>query len=111
MVPFPVEHENIQTAPRILGGRYSVTRLLKKGHGVETLLGTDENNQPVVIKTASRDSLSIGAQMRLEHEAGALRQIKSPYIAPLLDLGRQGDLLYLVMPLIKGLSLKQRLQQ
>ncbi len=99
------------TAPRIIGGRYRVTRQLKMGHGVETLLGMDENDQAVVIKTTAQDSLSIGARMRLEHEAGALRQVKSPFICPLLDLGHQGDLLFLVMPLVKGQSLEQRLQQ
>ncbi len=106
----PNQPELSSAEPKVFGGRYRVVRLLKQGHGVETLLGTDEQGQAVVIKTASRDSLSIGAQMRLEHEAGALRQIKSPFVAPLLDLGRQEDLLYLVMPLIKGLTLEQRLQ-
>jgi two-component system sensor kinase len=100
----------VSAPARVFGGRYRVLRLLKKGHGVETLLGRDETGHEVVIKTASRDSLSIGAQMRLEHEAGALRQVQSPFIAPLLDLGRQEDLLYLVMPLIKGRTLEERLQ-
>src|SRR2546426_1126849 len=105
-----VAHGEPATAsPRILGGRYRVTRLLKKGHGVETLLGTDPEDLAVVIKTASRDSLSVGAQMRLEHEAAALRQIRSPFVAPLIELGRHEDLLYLVMPLVKGLTLEQRL--
>jgi two-component system sensor kinase len=85
--------------------------VLKKGHGVETVLGTDSEDRAVVIKTASRDSLSVGAQMRLEHEAAALRQIKSPFVAPLIELGRHEDLLYLVMPLVNGLPLEQRLQQ
>ena len=98
--------------PRVSSAAATASRAsLKMGHGVETLLGVSDNNQPVVIKTTSRDSLSIGATMRLEHEAGALRQIKSPFICPLLELGREDDLLFLVMPLIKGQSLEQRLQQ
>src|ERR1700687_345021 len=96
------QRETASAELRVFGGRYRVVRLLKKGHGVETFLGRDEDGHEVVIKTAPRDSLSIGAQMRLEHEAGALRQIRSPFVAPLLDLGRQEDLLYLVMPLIQG---------
>src|ERR1051326_3306361 len=103
--------ESATAAPRVLGGRYHVTRLLKKGHGVEPFLATDEADLPVVIKTSSRDALSVGAQMRLEHEAAALRQIRSPFVAPLIELGRHEDLLYLVMPLVKGLTLEQRLQQ
>ena len=97
--------------PRVFGGRYRVVRSLKKGHGVETALGWDEEDRcQVVLKTASGASLSIGAQMRLEHEAGALRQIHSPYIAPLLNLGRQDDVFYLVMPLIEGTNLEERLK-
>src|SRR5437868_3508588 len=103
--------ETASAPPRPFGSRYRALRLLKKGHGVETLLGVDESGRAVVIKTASKDSLSIGAQMRLEHEAGALRQIQSPFIAPLMDLGRQEDLLFLVMPHIKGLNLEERLQE
>ncbi|MCI0377328.1 MAG: AAA family ATPase [Gemmataceae bacterium] len=99
-------------SPTVFGGRYRVVRLLKQGHGVETLLGTDEKEgRPVVIKIASGESLSIGAQMRLEHEAGVLRQIRSPLIAPLLALGRQDDLLYLVMPFVQGLTLEERLRR
>src|SRR5262245_57546816 len=97
---------------RIFGGRFQVERLLKHGHGVATWLGVDQHqDRAVVIKTAARDSLSLGAQMRLEHEAGVLRQIRSPFIAALLDLGWQDDLLYLVMPLIDGVTLEERLRR
>jgi two-component system sensor kinase len=106
----PSQLASPRAAPHFVG-RYRIERLLKQGHGVETLLGADEDGQAVVIKTAARDSLSTGAQMRLEHEAGALRRIQSPFIAPLLDLDRQEDLLYLVMPLIKGSTLEQRLKR
>lgn len=97
---------------RIFGGRYRADRLLKQGHGVATWLGVDQHeDRAVVIKTADRDSLSIGAQMRLEHEAGVLRQIRSPFIAALLELGWQDDLLYLVMPLVQGSTLEERLRR
>jgi two-component system sensor kinase len=102
--PPPTEAE-----PKLFGGRYRVVRLLKKGHGVETWLARGPDDGEVVLKTTSRDSLSIGAQMRLEHEAGALRRIHSPYIAPLLDVGRSDDLLFLAMPLIPGQTLEERL--
>ncbi len=78
---------------------------------MSTWLGVDlKEDRPVVIKIAARDSLSIGAQMRLEHEAGVLRQIHSPFIAALLELGWQDDLLYLVMPLVEGTTLAERLR-
>jgi two-component system sensor kinase len=94
----------------LFGGRYLVVRSLKKGQGVETLLATDQtNNRPVVIKTSKGKSLSLGTQMRLEHEAGVLRQIRSPWIAPLFDFGREDDLLLLAMPFIPGVTLAERL--
>src|SRR5438067_2129981 len=75
------------------GGRYQVVRLLKQGNGIDTVLGTDlVENEPVVIKTARGDSLSVGAQMRLEHEASVLRQVRGQGLAPLLSFGHEDGL-------------------
>src|SRR2546430_1857185 len=94
---------------RAFGGRYQVIRPLKQGNGIDTLLGTDlVENEAVVIKTTSGDSLSVGAQMRLEHEASVLRQIRGPGFAPLLHFGREDGLLVLVMPLISRVTLASR---
>src|SRR5437868_5052643 len=102
------------TAPAapLFHGRYEAVGLLKRGQGVETWLGVDllSGNQ-VVIKTAFRDALSVGAQMRLEHEAGVLCRVRSRWIAPLLHVGREDSLLYLVMPWVAGITLEQRLKQ
>jgi two-component system sensor kinase len=96
--------------PRTFADRYRVVRLLKQGNGIETLLGTDlSDNSPVIIKTASSDSLSLGAAMRLEHEANVLRQIKGQGFAPLLHLGREDGLMFMVMPLVAGVTLETRL--
>jgi PAS domain S-box-containing protein len=95
---------------RTFGGRYQVSCSLKRGQGIETLVGVDlVNGQPVVIKTTAGETLSLGAQMRLEHEASVLRLVRSPWIAPLLYFGREGDLLYLVMPQVPGITLAERL--
>jgi two-component system sensor kinase len=100
------------TAPKVFGGRYEVQRVLKQGNGIETLLGTDLlEHEQVIIKTASGTSLSAGAQMRLEHEANVLRRIRGQGFAPLLHLGREGGLLFLVMPLVPGITLESRLRQ
>jgi two-component system sensor kinase len=96
----------------VFHGRYRVLRLLKKAQGVETFLGRDEVGQElVVIKLASGESLSPGVRMRLEHEAQVLRDIRSPWFAPLLHLGRQQDQLYLVMPFLPGVTLEDRIGQ
>ncbi len=95
---------------RTFGGRYRILRSLKKGQGVETLLGRDlAESEAVVVKTTVAGAFSTAARMRLEHEAGVLRRLRSPQFAPLLDLGREGDLLYLVLPFISGCTLHARL--
>jgi two-component system sensor kinase len=97
---------------KVFGGRYQVLRVLKQGNGIETLLGNDlVENENVVIKTASGDALSVGAQMRLEHEGSVLREVRGQGFAPLLQLGREDGLLFLVMPLIPGVTLESRLRQ
>jgi two-component system sensor kinase len=97
---------------RVFHDRYRVLRPLKKANGVETLLGRDLiDNELVVIKVASSESLSSAARVRLEHEAQVLREIRSPWFAPLLHLGREDDLLYMVLPFLAGVSLEERLRR
>ncbi len=97
---------------KVFGGRYQVLRVLKQGNGIETLLGKDVvANEDVIIKTASDDSLSVGAQMRLEHEANVLREMRGQEFAPLLYLGRADGLLVLVEPLVPGITLEARIRK
>src|SRR5947209_5235234 len=64
-------------SPRVVAGRYEILHVLKQGNGIETLQGTDRvDHQSVIIKTAADGSLSVGAAMRLEHEANVLRQVR-----------------------------------
>jgi two-component system sensor kinase len=94
----------------LIGGRFRVVQPLKRGGGVETLLGWDVvGRESVVIKRASGDVLSAGTQMRLEHEAGVLREAQGPWLAPLRHLGREDGQFYLVMPYIRGITLEKRL--
>jgi len=97
---------------RVIGGRYQALQILKKGHDKVTLLATDlHGSTPVVIKTAAAGSFSATARMRLEYEATVLSKLKIGPSAPLLDHGYAGDQLYLVMPVIPGVTLQARLSQ
>src|SRR5206468_3812293 len=97
---------------RLFAGRFRVSRTLKKGNGIETLLATDlDQGQQVIIKAASDKFLSVGAQMRLEHEAGVLRHIRTEGLAPLVHLGREDNLLFLVMAFVPGITLEKRLSR
>jgi PAS domain S-box-containing protein len=108
----PGSYQEELSEERLFNGRYRVIRSLKKAQGIETLLGRDLiDNELVVIKVTSGDSFSVGVRMRLEHEAQVLREMRSPWFAPLLHLGREGDSLYLVMPFLPGITLAERLQR
>jgi PAS domain S-box-containing protein len=99
-------------AERLFHARYRVVRPLKTSQGIETLLAHDElTGEQVVIKAVCGESFSLAVRMRLEHEAQVLRQIRSPWCAPLLHLGREDDRLYLVLPFLPGVTLEQRLRR
>ena len=49
--------------------------------------------------------------MRLEHEAKLLKQMRCRWWAPVLETGREGDDLYLVMSYVPGASLQARLSE
>ncbi|HEX8202147.1 MAG TPA: AAA family ATPase, partial [Isosphaeraceae bacterium] len=97
---------------RLFDGRFRGTRVLKRAPGRETWLGADlEQGGLVVIKALAVGAVSAGARMRLEHEADVLQQARSPWVAPVLHLGRADDLLFLVTPLVHGVTLRERLDR
>ncbi|WNG40140.1 AAA family ATPase [Archangium violaceum] len=95
---------------RRLGNRFELTQRIKQGRGITTWLGVDlHTGARLVIKTTSAVSLVPTARQRLEHEASVLRTLRSPYLVPVLHFGTGGDLLFLVTPLVPGVSLQERL--
>src|SRR5258706_338878 len=99
------------TLEPIFAGRFGASRLMKRGLGVETFLGTDEpEDREVIIKAARAGEVSPGAQQRLEHEASVLREVRSPWLTPLLHFGRQDGWVFLVTPFVSGITLESRLR-
>jgi PAS domain S-box-containing protein len=97
---------------RVFGGRFRAHRRLKEDRGIATLAGTDlERGGEVIIKTAAAQTVSPGMQMRLEHESEVLRSIESPFLTSLIEVGREQGLLYLVMPFVSGVTLRERLAE
>src|SRR5262249_11793154 len=93
-------------------GRYQVLRVLGSSQDTETFLAIDPGRgAKVVVKTAPVASFSATARMRLEHEALVLTQLQGPPSAALLDFGSAGDRVYLVMPFVPGITLRERLRQ
>src|SRR6267143_3798122 len=99
------------TLEPIFAGRFRASRLMKRGLGVETFLGTDEpEDRDVIIKVARVGEVSPGAQQRLEHEASVLREVRSPWLTPLLHFGREDGRVFLVTPFVSGTTLEARLR-
>jgi len=48
---------------------------------------------------------------RFEREAQALAALRHPNIVPIYAIGDQGDLIYLVMPFVEGITLSEHLRQ
>ncbi|HSP77581.1 MAG TPA: protein kinase, partial [Myxococcaceae bacterium] len=95
---------------RRLGNRFELTQRIKQGRGITTWLGVDLRTRArLVVKMTPAFSLAPAARQRLEHEANVLGSLHSPYLVPILHFGHAGDLLYLVMPFLPGVSLQERL--
>lgn len=96
----------------VLGARFRISELIKEGQGVATLRAVDESTgRPVIIKTARLGDFSANARARLEHEAAVLGELQCEHLAPLIAMGRQDGLLYMVTPLIEGETLRRRLSK
>jgi two-component system sensor kinase len=99
----------------VLSGRFKIGRLLKRGLGLETLLGTDAaDGNSVVIKTVSGRLLTEAHKARLGYELGALERA-----APEgpggpggnVHLGSDGETLYWARRFIEGETLNERLRR
>ncbi len=95
----------------VFNRRYQAVRLLKEDAAAQTLVAHDlQGGGPVIIKTIRRSLIPDGMQMRLEQECRQLREFHHLEQSPLLDIGTDGDQLYLVMPYVPGSSLESRLK-
>jgi signal transduction histidine kinase len=95
---------------QVFGDRFRTVRLLKQSHGIETWLAQDLTGPGrVVLKTLSAATVPASVQHRLEHEAGVLRQLDSPFLSPLVQVGREDGLLYVALPFVAGVTLEERL--
>ena len=106
----------MKTPPPRLGERLADRFVLtaeigRGGMGVvyraqDTVLGRE-----VAVKMISSGLLDAAAVERFRREARTLAQLDHPSILPIHDFGEHQDALFLVMPLVKGTSLRQRIRQ
>lgn len=93
-----------------LVGRYSVEREIGSGGMATVFLARDiKHDREVAIKVLHPDlSASIGAD-RFEREIKLAAKLHHPHILGLYDSGIAADLLYYVMPFVRGESLRDRI--
>ena len=93
-----------------LGQRYALAGELGEGGMAIVFRATDLKHERDVAVKVLRPELSavVGAD-RFLREIRVTARLQHPHILPLYDSGVAGDLLYYVMPLVRGESLRDRL--
>ena len=94
---------------QVFAGRYRVTRCVRHSADAATLLAIDQTDDAqMVLQIVAQQRVSVGAQMRLEHEARRLHYIRTPWFQPPRDLGQEGPWLYVATPFVVGETLADR---
>ena len=93
-----------------LAGRYDVKRELARGGMGQVFEARDvKHGRPVAIKVLDPDLAAAIGPARFRSEIETAARLSHPHIVPLFDSGEADGLLYYVMPLLGGESLRQRL--
>jgi serine/threonine-protein kinase len=95
-----------------LAGRYRVDAELGVG-GMATVYRAHDlkHDRAVAIKVLRPDLASAVGAERFQREIQLAARLSHPYILPLFDSGGSGDTLYYVMPVVRGESLRDRLDR
>jgi eukaryotic-like serine/threonine-protein kinase len=113
--PLDAEPNPATVLPRLkaaLEGRYDVVRELGRGGMAAVFLAHDvKHDREVAVKVLHPElAASLGAE-RFEREIRLAAKLQHPHILGLHDSGVAGDLLYYVMPFVKGESLRDRIDR
>jgi serine/threonine-protein kinase len=93
-----------------LSGRYDIRRELARGGMGQVFEARDlKHGRSVAIKVLDPELAAAIGPARFQAEIETAARLSHPHIVPLFDSGKADDLLYYVMPLLGGESLRQRL--
>ncbi|NJN19558.1 MAG: Stk1 family PASTA domain-containing Ser/Thr kinase [Oscillochloris sp.] len=92
----------------VLDGRYELDRKVGEGGMARVYLGRDLRlNRRVAIKIPHHHQLNDNDFLeRFRHEAQAAAMLSHPNIVDVFDVGRDGDIHYIVMEYVEGVDLK-----
>jgi serine/threonine-protein kinase len=101
------------TLPRLLAGRYRLTRRLGEGSFAETFLATDILLQRQVAVKILRDQYARDPRFvaHFANEARAAAAVTHPNVVEVYDHGREGEILYIVMEWVDGSNLKNLMRE
>ena len=95
-----------------LAGRYRIERELGAGGMATVYLAHDlKHDREVAIKVLHPDLGAALGSERFLSEIKTTAKLQHPHILPLLDSGEADGLVYYVMPLVRGETLRARLEQ
>lgn len=90
--------------------RYELGALLARGGTSDVYRATDRlTRRQVAVKVLHGGGAHPGQAARFAREVRLLAGLDHPHVIALIDAGRDGDRSYLVMPLIEGATLAQRI--
>jgi serine/threonine protein kinase len=99
------------TAQRV--GRFRLVQPLGRGSTGAVFLATHVGaaGREVALKILDPAvTAGAGFRERLEHDVRAVSSLSHPHILPVYEYGTAGDLTYIAMPLVRGGTLRERLQ-
>jgi serine/threonine protein kinase len=99
------------TVQQALGQRYAIERQLGRGGAAYVFLAREPGGRVVALKVLRPELLTGVAADRFLREIRLAGQLRHPLIAPVLDSGEAGWVVYFTMAYVEGPSLAQRLAQ
>jgi serine/threonine protein kinase len=99
------------SAPRVIAGRYRLESVLGRGGMATVWRGVDEVlGRPVAVKTVDLTGQDASTSTRFEREARTTAALSHPNIVTVYDTGVEDHTAYLVMELLPGPTLADRLR-
>jgi len=95
-----------------LAGRYRIERELGEGGMATVYLARDlRHDRQVALKVLKPELAAVLGEQRFLREIQVTANLHHPHILPLYDSGSAGSVLFYVMPLVRGESLRARLDR
>jgi serine/threonine protein kinase len=105
------DHPTLPKAGARIGG-YVLGEELGRGGAATVFLATDlKHDRPVALKVLNADTSSALGGDRFKREIDVVAKLHHPHILPLHDSGEVDGLLYYVMPLVTGETLRDRISR